>query len=105
LATSLQRPTRILIVSFVVSTVIAVVEIIGGVLSDSISLMSDAVHVFIDVMAIGLSLFAITIAARSHSGVMTFGCHRAELMAALGNGIALAIIWLWVLYEAFLRVM
>jgi Co/Zn/Cd efflux system component len=36
---------------------------------------------------------------------MTFGCHRAEVMAALGNGIALAIIWLWVLYEAFLRVM
>ena len=56
MATSLQRPPRILIVSFVVSTVIAVVEIIGGVLSDSISLMSDAVHVFIDVMAIGLSL-------------------------------------------------
>jgi cobalt-zinc-cadmium efflux system protein len=92
-------------VSFTVTTVIAVVEVVGGILSDSISLMSDAVHMFTDVMAIGLSLFAIAIAARSHSGAMTFGYHRAEVMAALANGIALAIISVWVLYEAFLRVM
>ncbi|HYY40570.1 MAG TPA: cation diffusion facilitator family transporter [Nitrososphaera sp.] len=91
--------------SFTVTTVIAVVEVVGGIFSDSISLMSDAVHMFTDVMAIGLSLFAITIAARSHSGAMTFGYHRAEVMAALANGIALAIISVWVLYEAFLRVM
>jgi cobalt-zinc-cadmium efflux system protein len=59
---------------------------------------------FTDVMAIGLSLFAITMAARSHSGAMTFGYHRAEVMVALANGVALAAISLWVLYEAFLRV-
>jgi cobalt-zinc-cadmium efflux system protein len=105
LTTSLQRSKKILTVSFTVTTVIAVVEVVGGILSDSISLMSDAVHMFTDVMAIGLSLFAIAIAARSHSGAMTFGYHRAEVMAALANGIALAIISVWVLYEAFLRVM
>jgi cobalt-zinc-cadmium efflux system protein len=43
-------------------------------------------------------------AARSHSGVMTFGYHRVEVMVALANGIALGVISLWVLYEAFLRV-
>lgn len=91
--------------SFAVTAAIAVVETVGGILSDSISLVSDAVHMFTDVMAIGLSLFAITMAARSHSGAMTFGYHRAEVMVALANGVALAVISLWVLYEAFLRVM
>ena len=91
--------------SFAVTAAIAVVETVGGILSDSISLVSDAVHMFTDVMAIGLSLFAITMAARSHSGAMTFGYHRAEVMVALANGVVLAVISLWVLYEAFLRVM
>ena len=90
--------------SFIVIAAIAIVEVVGGILSNSISLVSDAVHMFTDVMAIGLSLFAITMAARSHSGVMTFGYHRAEVMVALANGIALGVISLWVLYEAFLRV-
>jgi cobalt-zinc-cadmium efflux system protein len=91
--------------SFAVTAAVAVVETVGGILSNSISLVSDAVHMFTDVMAIGLSLFAITMAARSHSGAMTFGYHRAEVMVALANGVALTVISLWVLYEAFLRVM
>jgi cobalt-zinc-cadmium efflux system protein len=93
-----------LMLSFAVIAAIAIVEVIGGILSNSISLVSDAVHMFTDVMAIGLSLFGITMAARSHSGVMTFGYHRVEVMVALANGIALGVISLWVLYEAFLRV-
>jgi cobalt-zinc-cadmium efflux system protein len=101
----LQRPKRILALSFGVTAVVAVVEVVGGILSDSISLVSDAVHMFTDVIAIGLSLFAITMAARNHSGAMTFGYHRAEVMAALANGIGLTVISAWVLYEAFLRVM
>jgi cobalt-zinc-cadmium efflux system protein len=56
-------------------------------------------------VAIGLSLFAITVATKSHSGVMTFGYHRAEVLAALANGVALSAISVWVLYEAVLRVM
>ena len=91
--------------SFVVTAVVAIVEVVGGILSDSISLVSDAVHVFTDVIAIGLSLFAITMAARSHSGAMTFGYHRAEVMAALANGIGLAVISVWLMYEAFFRVL
>ena len=94
-----------LVLSFAIIAAIAVVEAGGGILSNSISLVSDAVHMFTDVMAIGLSLFAITMAARSHSGAMTFGYHRAEVMVALANGVALGVISLWVLYEAFLRVM
>src|SRR5215208_1698432 len=94
-----------LMLSFAVIAAVAVVEVVGGILSDSISLLSDAVHMFTDVMAIGLSLFAITMATKSHSGSMTFGYHRAEVMAALANGVALAVISIWVLYEAFSRLM
>ena len=105
MGTSLLRPKKILRLSFAVIAAIAIVEVIGGILSNSISLVSDAVHMFTDVMAIGLSLFGITMAARSHSGAMTFGYHRVEVMVALANGVALGVISLWVLYEAFLRVM
>lgn len=82
----------------------ALVEVAGGFLSGSISLISDAVHMFTDVTAIALSLFAITMAAKSHSNAMTFGYHRVEVLAALANGVALSAISIWVLYEAFLRV-
>jgi len=92
-------------VSLAITASIAVVEVVSGILSDSLSLVSDSVHMFTDVMAIALSLFAITIATKSHSGVMTFGYHRAEVLAALANGVALSAISMWVLYEAFLRVM
>jgi len=105
LAISLQRPRRLLTLSLAVTASIAVIEVVGGILSNSISLVSDAVHVFTDVLAIALSLFAITMATRSHSGAMTFGYHRAEVLAALANGVALSAISVWVLYEAFLRVM
>jgi cobalt-zinc-cadmium efflux system protein len=105
LAINLQQPKRLLTLSLAVTAGIAAVEVAGGILSNSISLVSDAVHVFTDVMAIALSLFAITLATRSHAGAMTFGYHRAEVLAALANGIALSAISVWVLYEAALRVM
>jgi cobalt-zinc-cadmium efflux system protein len=104
-AINLQQPKRLLTFALAITVSIAVVEVWGGIFSNSISLISDAVHMFTDVMAIGLSLFAVTMAARSHSGVMTYGYHRAEVLAALANGVALSAISIWVLYEAVLRVM
>lgn len=102
---NLQQPKRLLTLSLAITAAIAVVEAISGVLSNSISLVGDSVHMFTDVTAIALSLFAIAVAARSHSGAMTFGYHRAEVLAALANGVALAAISVWVLHEAALRVM
>ena len=102
---NLQQPKRLLTLSLAIIASIAVVEAVSGVLSNSISLVGDSVHMFTDTTAIALSLFAITIAAKSHSGAMTFGYHRAEVLAALANGVALAAISVWVLYEAALRVM
>jgi cobalt-zinc-cadmium efflux system protein len=104
-AINLQQPKRLLTFALAITVSIAMVEVGGGIFSNSISLISDAVHMFTDVMAIGLSLFAVTMAARSHSGAMTYGYHRAEVLAALANGVALSAISIWVLYEAVLRVM
>ncbi len=105
MAINLLQPKRLLTVALAVTASTAVVEVVGGILSNSISLVSDSVHMLTDVMAIALSLFAITVATRSHSGAMTFGYHRAEVLAALANGVILSAISVWVLYEAFLRVM
>jgi cobalt-zinc-cadmium efflux system protein len=91
--------------SLVFTAAIAAVEFIGGFVSGSISLVGDAVHVVTDVIAIGLSLFAVTLASRTHAGRMTFGYHRAEVLAALANGLSLAILSIWILYEAFQRVL
>jgi cobalt-zinc-cadmium efflux system protein len=90
--------------ALIITGIIAVVEFTGGVYSNSISLISDAVHVFTDVMAIAISLLAATLAAKSHSGIMTFGYHRAEVLAALANGVTLSVLSVWILFEAFQRV-
>ena len=102
---NLEQPRKLLKLALVVTAGVAAVEFGGGFLSNSISLVSDAVHVLTDVIAITLSLFAVILATRSHSGIMTFGYHRAEVLAALANGIALVMLSAWILYEAFQRVL
>ncbi|HEU4824383.1 MAG TPA: cation diffusion facilitator family transporter, partial [Nitrososphaeraceae archaeon] len=80
---------------------IALVEFVGGMLSNSLSLISDAAHVFGDILAILLSLFAVTLATREHIGSMTFGYHRAEVLASMANGILLCAISAWIVVEAY----
>jgi cobalt-zinc-cadmium efflux system protein len=105
LGINLEQPKKLLKFALVTTAAVAAVEFGGGFLSGSISLVSDAAHVLTDVIAIGLSLFAVTLATRSHSGIMTFGYHRAEVLAALANGITLVLLSAWILYEAFQRVL
>jgi len=88
-------------VSFFVALGIALVEFVGGMLSNSLSLVSDAAHVFGDILAILLSLFAVTLATREHIGSMTFGYHRAEVLASMANGILLCVISAWIVVEAY----
>lgn len=101
----LPHPKKLLKASLLITAAVAVVELAGGFLSNSISLISDAIHVISDVLAIALSLFAVNLATRTHSGIMTFGYHRAEVLAALANGVTLSILSVWILFEAFQRVM
>jgi len=101
----LSQAQKRLKVSLFLTFGLVVIEVVGGVESNSISLVSDAAHVFTDAMAISLSLFAVILASRHHMGSMTFGYHRAEVLAALANGVALSAISVWVLFEASQRIL
>lgn len=83
--------------------VIMVAEIIGGILSNSLALLSDAGHMLTDALALGLSLFAMNLARRPATATRTFGYHRAEIMAALANGTVLVLVSVFIFYEAYQR--
>ena len=83
--------------------VIMVAEVIGGILSNSLALLSDAGHMLTDALALGLSLFAMNLARRPATSTKTFGYHRAEIMAALANGTILVLVSVYIFYEAIQR--
>ncbi len=80
------------------------VEIAGGIAANSLALLSDAAHMFTDVLSLGLALFAVTMCGKPASGRVTFGYYRLEILAALGNGVLLALVALWLFYEALERI-
>lgn len=80
-----------------------VVEFVGGWWTNSLALLSDAVHMLTDVGALALGLFALWVAGRPPSDSKTFGYHRAEILAALANGVALVVAVLFILGEAWER--
>lgn len=80
-----------------------VAEIVGGYLSDSLALLADAGHMFSDVAALALSLFAAWIARRPPTPQWTYGYHRAEILAALANGATLIAISMVIFIEAAKR--
>jgi cobalt-zinc-cadmium efflux system protein len=98
---NLRLIQRHLKVSIFVAIAIALIELVGGSLSNSLSLVSDAVHVFGDILAIFMSLFAVSLATRQHKGSMTYGYHRAEVLASMANGILLCAISVWIAVEAY----
>lgn len=82
---------------------VMIAEIVGGFVSNSLSLLSDAGHMLTDVLAIVLSLAAMSLARRPATTRRTFGFYRAEIMAALANGIILVLVSLYIFYEAYQR--
>ncbi len=82
---------------------ILLVEIAGGVAANSLALLSDAAHVFTDFLSLGLAFFAVTMCGRPASARVTFGYYRLEILAALVNGVLLALIALGLFYEAVER--
>jgi len=81
-----------------------VIELVGGFLSGSLALMSDAGHMFTDTIALGLGLWALKVALRPATEERTFGFLRAEILAALVNGATLIVVSLVVFYEALKRI-
>ncbi len=96
-------PRRALAIALALTVTFIAVEIVGGVLSNSLALLADAGHMISDAGAIALSLFAMWIANRRHTARRTFGLHRAEILAALANGATLWLIAGYVIFEAVRR--
>ncbi len=95
--------TKRLAWSLVVTLIILVVEVVGGIISNSLALLSDAGHVLTDVFALGLSLIAVLIANRPSDYRATYGYQRIGLLAALINGVSLVIVSVFIFIEAYKR--
>ncbi|MHA5051435.1 cation diffusion facilitator family transporter [Streptomyces sp. SD15] len=90
-------------VALSITLTVMVVEIVGGVLADSLALVADAAHMATDAVGLGMALLAIHFAGRPPSGRRTFGYARAEILAALANCLLLLGVGGYVLYEAINR--
>jgi cobalt-zinc-cadmium efflux system protein len=94
-----QSITKRLLFAIILTSLTLVAEIVGGLWSNSLALLSDAGHVFLDLFALLLSLGAIKLAAQPVSGKHSYGWHRAEVLAALINGLTVLLMAVAILYE------
>jgi cobalt-zinc-cadmium efflux system protein len=82
-----------------------VVEVVGGIVTNSLSLLSDAAHMLTDLVGLGMALAAIHVASRPNARTdRTFGLYRLEILAALANAVLLLGVGVYVLFEAVQRV-
>jgi cobalt-zinc-cadmium efflux system protein len=95
------KKRMIIILCLVIS--IMIIEIVGGIISNSLSLLSDAAHMLVDGLAIGLALFASIVASRPATSRKTYGYYRVEIIAALVNGVILGIITIYIFFQAYNR--
>jgi cobalt-zinc-cadmium efflux system protein len=94
---------RRLLIVLTVTAAYFLTELIGGIFTNSLALISDAVHLLTDVAAILLSLFALWVAARPARAGKTYGYLRAEILGALLNGLFLWVIVAFLFFEAVRR--
>ena len=80
-----------------------VAEVVGGLLTGSLALLADAVHMASDNVALGLALFAFWLSDRPPTPNRSFGYKRGEILAALFNGVTIVAVSLWIFYEAYER--
>jgi cobalt-zinc-cadmium efflux system protein len=102
-AASEDTDRRRLVVALALIVSLLAVEVVVGILANSLALISDAAHMLTDAAAIGLSLFALALAARPAAGAMTYGFRRAETLSALVNGALLLVLAGLIVYEAIRR--
>ena len=95
---------RALTVALILTAGYTVVEVVGGFLTGSLALLSDAAHMLSDNVAISLALFAAWLAAKPPTPEKSFGYRRAEILAALANGVTLVAVAIWIFVEAARRI-
>src|SRR5581483_9834131 len=95
--------TRRLIIALGLTALFLVVEVIGGILAHSLTLLADAGHMFTDVAALGLSLFVAWFSRQPGTPEKTYGYLRWEILAAFLNGSTLLVVSAGIIYEAIVR--
>jgi cobalt-zinc-cadmium efflux system protein len=82
-----------------------IAEITGGLIANSLALLSDAGHMLTDILALGLSVVAMRFAQKPPTSSKTYGFYRLEILAAFFNGLLLLFISLYIFYEAYQRLL
>src|ERR687892_2708540 len=98
-----QGDKRALAAALVLVAAFLGVEVAAGLLADSLALLADAGHMLSDAGTLGLALFAAWLAGRPATPERSFGYQRAEILAALFNGMTLVAISIWIFVEAYSR--
>jgi len=96
---------RGLMLALVTTTVILVAEAVGGWFSNSLALLADAGHMLSDALALVLAYVAISLAERPATRSKTYGWYRLEILAALLNGVVLVVISVFIVWEAYERIL
>lgn len=96
---------RLLAISLAITATVMVVQVVGAVLSGSLALFADAVHMLTDAAALAIALVASVVAARPANDRRTFGYQRAEVFGALINGVILIVLSVWVAIEGVTRLL
>lgn len=102
-AVNVGQNERPLWIALGLTTAFLVAELVGGILTNSLALISDAAHMFTDTAALAISLAAIRIAKRPADQQRTFGYYRFEILAAAFNAMLLFMVAMYILYEAYQR--
>lgn len=92
-----------LILALALALSIGVLEVVGGIVSNSLALISDSIHVFMDAVAITVAIVAVRLAMRPHTPTLTYGYHRVEVLAAFINTALVVALSIILLYEAYIR--
>ena len=94
---------RKLTIALMLTTTFLIIEVVAGLITQSLALLSDAAHMFTDAAALAIALAAIKIAKRPADNKRTFGYQRFEILAALFNASMLFFVAMYILYEAYQR--
>ena len=97
------RNRHALIITFALTLSYFIVEVVGGILTNSLALLADAAHMLTDVTGLGLAVFATWMSQKPATPEKTYGYYRFEILAALANAGVLFFISFYILYEAYYR--
>ena len=90
-------------IAFGLTAAFLIAEVIGGIMTNSLALLSDAAHMATDVIALAISLFAVRLSRRPSDAKRTYGYARMEAIGAMINGVLLFVVAFYILWEAMGR--